>query len=90
MMYPYITLADDTIITHSHLIEDGEDKSVKVHFERPAGDGFDSVTYLLPYYAQIEKIGNYTDEEIARFERMLRKAAHLFFRYAEEGGHGLA
>ena len=90
MMYPYITLADETLITHSHLLGEGENKSVKVHFERPVDFGFDSVTYMLPSYEQIKKVGNYSDEEIARFERLLKSSAHLLFRYAEEGGHGLA
>jgi hypothetical protein len=88
-MYPYITLADETLITHSHLMGKGEDKCVKVHFERPIAGGFDSVTYLLPSYKQTERIG-YSDEEVKDFEKLLRKAAHSFFKYAEEGGHGLA
>ncbi|MDR2558546.1 MAG: hypothetical protein LBC86_03245 [Oscillospiraceae bacterium] len=90
MMYDYVTLNDETLITHSHLLGAGGDKSVKVHFEHPADFGFDSVTYMLPSYEQIEKIGNYSNEEIARFERLLRSAAHSFFRCAEEGGHGIA
>ena len=35
MMYPYITLADETEITHSQLIEADGNQSVEVHFERP-------------------------------------------------------
>ncbi|MCL2638629.1 MAG: PcfB family protein [Oscillospiraceae bacterium] len=89
MMYPYITLADETLITHSHLMGKGEDKCVKVHFERPKPYGFDSVTYLLPSYKQTERIG-YSDEEIKDFEKLLRRAAHSFFRYAEMGGLDIA
>jgi hypothetical protein len=89
-MYPYVTLADETLITHSHLLGDEENPEVKVHFERPADNGFDSVTYMLPHYTQTEKIGNYSEKEISRFERMLRDNAHLFFRFADEGGHGIA
>ena len=35
MMYPFITLADDTLVTHSHLMGDDDNKSVEVNFERP-------------------------------------------------------
>ena len=35
MMYPYITLADETEITHSHVMEHEGVQSVEVHFERP-------------------------------------------------------
>ncbi|MCL1903662.1 MAG: hypothetical protein FWF94_04510 [Oscillospiraceae bacterium] len=89
MMYPYITLADETLITHSHLLGEGDGKSVKVHFERPTNGGFDSVTYILPSYKQIERIG-YSDQEIAKFERFLKRAAHSFFKYAETGGLDIA
>lgn len=50
MMYPYITLADDTEITHSHLIEREGTQSVEVHFERPTEDGFISARCVLPSY----------------------------------------
>jgi len=83
-------LPDKTLVTHSHLMGDGDEKTVKVHFERPVDYGFDSVTYMLPYYTQIEKIGNYTDEEITKLERFTVRNAHLFYQYAEEGGHGIA
>jgi hypothetical protein len=88
-MYPYITLSDETLITHSHLLGEDENKSVKVHFERPISGGFDSVTYTLPAYNQIEREG-YTDEEIAEFEELLKNHAHLFFKYAEIGGLQIA
>ena len=47
-MYPYITLADEALITHSHLLEDGEKKSVEVHFECPKHQGFDMARCSLP------------------------------------------
>ncbi|MCL2109704.1 MAG: hypothetical protein FWH20_10215 [Oscillospiraceae bacterium] len=89
MMYPYITLADETLITHSQLLGDGEDKSVEVHFERPTEGGFDMARCVLPTYTWIIREG-YSDEEIAKFHRFLKRAAGSFYRYAAEGGHGLA
>ena len=39
MMYPYMTLSDETEIVHSQIIEkDGVD-TIQVHFERPTDDG---------------------------------------------------
>jgi len=89
MMYPYITLADETVITHSHLLCDGGEKSVEVHFERPKPYGFDMARCVLPSYKWIIRDG-YTDEEIALFERLLKDGSHSFFRYAEMGGLKIA
>ena len=89
MMYPYITLTDETLITHSHLLTDGENKSVEVHFERPKPYGFDMARCTIPSYNWIMRDG-YTDEEIAVFEQICRNGAHTFFKYAESGGMEIA
>ncbi len=44
MMYPYITLNDDTEITHSEMNPDGR---VKVYIETPMDWGFKDATCLL-------------------------------------------
>ena len=85
MMYPYIELPDETLITHSHLIEKNGEKTVEVHFERPKPYGFDMARCRLPAYEWIIRDG-YSDEEMMMFERLLQDAAHLFFKYAEIGG----
>ena len=89
MMYPYITLADETLITHSHLLGGGEEKYVEVHFERPKQNGFDMARCCLPSYEWIIRDG-FTDDEITMFERLLQDAAHSFFKYAELGGMSIA
>ena len=89
MMYPYITLADETLITHSHLLGEGENKRVEVHFERPKPYGFDMARCVLPTYDWIIRDG-YTDDEIYMFEQLLQKGAHSFYRYAESGGVSIA
>jgi len=89
MMYPYITLADETLITHSHLLGEGESKSVEVHFERPKPYGFDMARCVLPSYKWIIRDG-FTDDEIKKFERLLQDGAHTFFKYAETGGMSIA
>ena len=77
MMYPYMTLADETEIV------------VIVHFERPTENGFDSARCELPDYKWTEKEG-YSDEEIAVFEELLHSNAHLLYKYAENGGIQIA
>ena len=89
MMYPYITLADETLITHSHLKDENGVKTVLVHFERPIDGGFDLVRFRLPTYEVIMRDG-YSDEEVAVFERFLKRAAHSFYKYAEMGGLDIA
>ena len=87
MMYPYIVLADETEITHSHLIEDSDDgvQKVEVHFERPTEQGFDSARCVLPSYHWKFNEG-FSEVEIAFFEEFLRNNAHLLYRYAAQGG----
>lgn len=85
MIYPYITLADETEITHTHIFEENGMKCVEVHFERPTENGFESARCLLPSYKWIIRNG-FSNKEIADFEEMLRHNAHLIYRFAENGG----
>lgn len=89
MMYPYMTLADETEIVHSQIIEDDGKKKVIVHFERPTEDGFDSARCELPEYKWIMREG-YSDEEIVMFEKLLQSNAHLLYKYAANGGIQIA
>lgn len=76
MMYPYMTLADETEIVHSQIL-DGD--RVIVHFERPTENGFDSARFELPTYELLEKKGEYSNEDIEFFKKILRHNAHLFY-----------
>lgn len=89
MMYPYIKLADETEIVHSHLIDDDGIQKVVVHFERPTENGFDCARCELPTYKWLFKDG-YTEEEVAVFEQLLRSNAHLIYKYAASGGVNIA
>ena len=89
MMYPYITLADETLITHSHLLGNGENKYIEVHFERPRDYGFDMARCTLPSYKWTIKQG-YSDKEIEHFEKIVKNGVHLFFKYAANGGLSVA
>ena len=53
MMYPYMTLFDETEIVHSQIIEENNVQKVIVHFERPTEGGFDYARCELPEYKWI-------------------------------------
>lgn len=89
MMYPYMILADETEILHSHIIEADGILNVEVHFERPTEEGFDIARCILPTYSWIKKEG-YSNEEVAAFEQFLQNNAHLLYKYAASGGVQIA
>lgn len=67
MMYPYMILADETEVVHSHMIEGIGTQCVEVHFERPTEDGFNMARCSLPTYTWIKRDG-FTDEEIEKLK----------------------
>lgn len=82
MLYPYITLADETEISHTQVLPD---HSVEVHFERPNESDFDTARCVLPSY-QWKTMEGFTQREIQFFKEFLESNAHLIYRYAESGG----
>ncbi len=83
MMYPYLTLNDDTEITHSEMRSDG---TVKVYIETPdLKDGFHNATCYLPKYTWTE-INGYSDKEMDYFKKLIRDNAHLIMEFSKEGG----
>ena len=83
MMYPFLTLNDDTEITHSEMKDDG---SVKVYIETPdISDGCHSAVCWLPGY-RWENVKGYSDSEMDFFKRLIRNNAHLIIEFSKEGG----
>lgn len=83
MMYPYLTLNDDTEITHSEMLPDGR---VKVYIETPdLKDGFHNATCYLPDYTW-EDINGYSEAEMTYFRQLIRDNAHLIMEFSREGG----
>ena len=83
MMYPYMTLNDDTEITHSEMKSDGK---VKVYIETPdLKDGFHNATCYLPDYMW-EDINGYSDKEMEYFKEFVCNNAHLIIEFSREGG----
>lgn len=74
MMYPFMTLDDNTEIVHSEMLPD---QRVKVYFEKPdAKDCFHSAVCYLPDYTWTD-ISGFTPEEIGRYQKFLETTAHL-------------
>ena len=83
MMYPFMTLNDDTEIVHSEMKPDGR---VKVYIERPDEKyGFRHATCWLPDYTW-EDIYQFSDEEINRLQKIIESTAHLIMEFSQEGG----
>lgn len=83
MMYPFMTLDDDTEIVHSEMKEDGR---VKVYLERPdAKDGFHHATCWLPGYVWEDIVG-FSEGDMARFREVVQSTAHLILQFSQEGG----
>ena len=83
MMYPFLTLDDNTEIVHSEM---GEDGRVKIYLERPdAKDGFHHALCWLPGY-QWEDVSGFSAEDMTRFQEVIQSTAHLILEFSQEGG----
>lgn len=89
MIYPYITLDDETEIVHTQILDSDGKKTVEVHFERPIDVGFKSARCELPSYKWLFNEG-FSDEEISFFTEFLHHNAHTIFEFAENGGSQVA
>ena len=82
-MYPFMTLNDDTEITHSEMKEDG---NVKVYIETPdEKDGFHNAVCWLPEY-RWEDINGYSESEIQYYKQLIRQNAHVIMDFSRDGG----
>ena len=83
MMFPIMTLDNDTEVVHSELKSDGR---VKVYIETPDDkDGFHNAVCWLPEY-KWESINGYSESEIARYKKFVADNAHLIMELAKVGG----
>lgn len=87
MVYEFAKYPNETLVVFSEIRkkENGEEY-IHVTFERPMEYGFDTVVFELPSYEIVEKEGHFSDEEIKEFRETVEKGAHLFFKYARQGG----
>ena len=83
MMYPIMTLNDETEITHSEMLPDGR---VRVYIEKPdEKDGFHNATCYLPKYDWTNIYG-FTQAEIEYYHSILESISHIIIELSQEGG----
>jgi len=83
MMYPFLTLDDETEIVHSEMLDDTR---VKVYIEKPdARDCFHHATCYLPQYEWVDVFG-FKNDDILKYQEILESTAHLILVFAKEGG----
>ena len=87
MVYEFAKYPDETLVVFSDIRKKkiGEEY-IHITFERPMDYGFDTVVFELPSYEIVEKDDHFSDEEIKEFRETVEKGAHLFFKYARQGG----
>lgn len=79
MMYPFMTLPDNTEITHSEMLSNG---NVKVYIETPdEKDGFHNATCYLPDY-EWKDINGYSKVEMNYFKELIESTAHLILEFS--------
>ena len=85
MMYPFMTLNDNTEIVHTETVIIDEKESVKVYIEKPVEGGFHSAECYLPQY-EWKNIEGFSKEEVKKYQDILESTAHIIIRLAREGG----
>lgn len=83
MMYPYLTLDEDTEIVHSAMDDSG---CVKVYIEKAdEKDGFHSAICMLPAY-EWKEISGFSEKEIKAYQQIIEKNAHMIMELSQCGG----
>lgn len=74
MMYPFMTLDDETEIVFSDKREDG---TIKVYVETPdEKDGFHNMTCYLPTY-KVEDVNGYSEKQVENYMKIIKSMEHL-------------
>ncbi len=85
MLYPFMTLNDNTEIVHSESYMESGREHVRVEIEKPIEGGFASAECILPEY-HWKNIENFTNEDIKKLQELLESVAHIIMELAKEGG----
>ena len=85
MLYPFMTLNDETEIVHSETMEKDGREQVKVVIEKPVMNGFHSAVCWLPDY-RWESIKGFTSQEIQEYQSFIASVAHVIIELARDGG----
>ena len=83
MMYPFMTLDDNTEIVHSEM---QPDHRVKVYNRKARREGLFPLCGLLSAGLYLEDVSGFTPAEIDRYQKFLESTAHLILQFSQEGG----
>ena len=82
-MYPFLTLDDETEITHSDFLPSNR---VKVYIEKPdINDCFHHMTCYLPDYT-IDKVFGFDESEIHIYMEIIRSTAPFILELSKDEG----
>ncbi|MGN0361232.1 MAG: hypothetical protein ACI4ET_00130 [Bilifractor sp.] len=85
MLYPFMTLEDNTEIVHSESYIENNKEHVRVEIEKPVEGGFHSAECILPEY-EWRNVQGFTQDDIMRYQKIIESVAHIIIRLAREGG----
>lgn len=85
MLYPFMTLEDNTEIVHSESYTENGVERVRVELEKPVEGGFYSAECILPEYTW-QKVQGFSKNDIAELQDIIASLAHIIIRLAREGG----
>lgn len=85
MLYNFMELPDETIISHSEILNNNGKEQVKVYIEKPIYGGFASATCYLPEYNWTD-VSGFTEAEMEHLKDIVESEAHMIFEFAATGG----
>lgn len=85
MLYPFMTLEDNTEIVHSEAYEEDGCEKVRVCIEKPVFGGFQSAECILPEY-RWQNISGFNEAQIKDLQELLESVSHIIIHLARNGG----
>ena len=83
MIYPFMTLNDNTEIVHSEMDSDGKVKVLIATLDEKLG--FKQATCILPDFEWIN-ISGYSDSELDYLKELVSSETHLILEFSQTGG----
>ncbi len=91
MTYEFAKYPDGTLGVFSNIGKnENNEEYIRVTFERPTKDGFDTYVVELPSYKVVLEDGNYSEKEKKNFMEIVKNGSSFFFKYARIGGLQIA
>ena len=85
MLCNFVELPDQTIISHSEILNKDGKEQVRVYIEKPIYEGFATAICYLPDYEWTE-VSGFTTEEMDYLKDFVESEAHMIFEFAATGG----